>query len=295
MKVFVMKMRLMTCMRNTTFILCAFGITLCLNAILTCNATSSTQHSIKAIIFDFDGVLVDNGIGYYLDWHWALQQQGYELTPEQFWNFMNTHELVGAPGADTIIVQFCCKLLGRDCAHELLRDKNTFSLALHAKGFPPIESTVSFLKQLAQDKDHYGFKLGLASGNTRENISANVHRLGIEKCFDVIVSGTDDLVEYVDPEGKNKPKPYIYLHAAKLLAISPKECVAIEDSKTGVSSAVAAGYTVVAIPNVYTIQQNLSQAHVLIKSFAGISTSAFLQMIENVDLSKYRHCIEVNS
>ena len=269
-------------------ILCAFSMTMCLNAIQEGSATGSTQHSIKAIIFDFDGVLVDNGIGYYLDWHWTLQQQGYELTPEQFWSFMNMHELVGAPGADNIIVQFCCKLLGRDCTYELLRDKNTFSLALHAKGFPPIESTVSFLKQLAQDRDHYGFKLGLASANTRENISANLHRLGIEKCFDVIVSGSDDLVEYVDPEGKNKPKPYIYLHAAKLLTINPKECVAIEDSKTGISSAVAAGYKVVAIPNVYTIQQDLSQAHVRIKSFAGISTDTFLQMIANVGLSKYQ-------
>ena len=136
---------------------------ICLNNIHASDTPDSTQSSVKAIVFDYDGVLADSGIGYYLDWHWALQQQGYELTSEQFWSFMNTHELVGLPGADKTIVQFCCKLLGRDCAHELLKDKNAFSLVLHAKGFPPIESTVCFLKQLSQEKEPYGFKLGLAS------------------------------------------------------------------------------------------------------------------------------------
>jgi beta-phosphoglucomutase len=240
------------------------------------------QNSIKAIVFDLDGVLIDNAIGYYLDWHWALGQQGYELTPEQFWSFMDKHELAGMPGADKFIVQFCCSLLGRDCKQELLESKKNFSRALHEKGFPPIESTVRFLKMLAQEREHYGYKLGLASGNSYKHILANLCRLGIEKCFDVVVSGSDDLSGYADPEGTNKPKPYIYLHVAKLLATNPAECVAIEDSKTGVSSAINAGYKVVAIPNVYTARQNLSCAHLRIESFNGISPDHFLQIVANV-------------
>lgn len=69
--------------------------------------------------------------------------------------------------------------------------------------------------------------------------------------FDVIVS-VADLAEYTDLEGINKPKPYIYLQTAKLLGLHPEQCAAIEDSRTGISSAVNAGCISVAVRNAYT-------------------------------------------
>ena len=91
--------------------------------------------------------------------------------------------------------------------------------------------------------------MGLASASPKDEILLNLQQHQIEHLFDVIISGKDDLSEYNDPEGVNKPKPYIYLHAAKLLDISPQQCVVIEDSRSGVTAGVDAGCFVIAVPN----------------------------------------------
>lgn len=242
-----------------------------------------TYATVKAIIFDCDGTLIDNGIGYFLDWQHALKSQGYDLTSEQFWQFMNENNIVGSPQADAHILQYCCKLVGRDCMKELLEEKNKFSAQLHATyEFPPIEHTLNFLHGLAKEKVKLGIKLGLASGGSQAHIMRNLKRLNIDHYFDVIVSGSDDLIHIQDKEGTNKPKPYIYLHAAKSLGFFPNECVAIEDSVTGVSSAVSANCITVAVPNDQTIKQDLSKAHLKIESFRGITPSEFLKTIENL-------------
>ncbi len=236
---------------------------------------------IKAIIFDCDGTLIDNGIGYFLDWQHALQCQGHELNVDESWDFINKNSLVGAPGADEIIVKYCCELVGHECAHEILKDKQTFSAKLHQTyEFPAIAPTVTFLHTLGKAKADLGLKIGLASANSKENILRVLKRLNIEQYFDVIVSA-DDLTEYRDPEGVNKPKPYVYLQAAKLLGLHPKQCVAIEDSRTGISSAVSAGCIAIAIPNAYTAQQDLSHAHLKMTSFIDVTPIDFLQTIAN--------------
>lgn len=234
---------------------------------------------IKAVIFDCDGTLIDNGIGYFLDWQHALQCQGHELNADEFWDFMNKNRLVGAPGADEIIVRYCCELVGRECANEILKDKKAFSANLHQTyEFPAIEPTVNFLHALGKSKENLGLQLGLASANTKENILRVLKRLNVDPYFDVIVSA-EDLTEFNDPEGINKPKPYIYLQAAKLLGLHPEQCAAIEDSRTGISSAVSAGCIAIAIPNAYTAQQDLSHAHLKVISFVDVTPTDFLQTI----------------
>jgi HAD superfamily hydrolase (TIGR01509 family) len=65
--------------------------------------------------------------------------------------------------------------------------------------------------------------------------------------FEVVVTG--DMVEH------GKPHPEPYLRAARNLALAPEQCVAIEDSATGVRSAVAAGVPTVAVPHLVEIPQ----------------------------------------
>lgn len=239
-----------------------------------------SANSVKAIIFDCDGTLIDNGNGYFLDWQYALQRQGYELIANDFWSFMDENQLVGASGADKIIANYFCKLLGRDCKEEILKDMYAFSAHLHANhDFPIIESTVNFLHLLAKEKDKLGFKLGLASGGRKNHIMRILKRLQIDTYFDVIVSGADDLTDYSDPEGTNKPKPYVYLHAVKLLGLSPEQCVAIEDSYAGISSAVNAGCIAIAIPTFYTKNQDFSNADLMLVSLEGISPANLLEKI----------------
>ena len=103
-----------------------FIIALCfllLRGFPTCQA----DPSIKAVIFDCDGTLVDNGIGHFLVWQHAMRCQGHELNAEEFWDFMHKNRLMGSPKADESIVKYCCALLGRECADEILKDAKRFS------------------------------------------------------------------------------------------------------------------------------------------------------------------------
>lgn len=82
--------------------------------------------------------------------------------------------------------------------------------------------------------------------------------------FEVIVTG--DLVE------RGKPHPEPYLRAAHELALAPRECVAIEDSATGVRSAVAAGVPTLAVPHLVEIPK--LQGLVTVPTLRGIDIDA---------------------
>lgn len=241
--------------------------------------TSSRPAQFKAIIFDCDGVLVDNGEGYFLDWQHALRQQGFELPADVFWNFMHKNELVGLPTADERILDFCCELLGYDCKDILKKEKETFSRELDQKGFPPIFQTIKFLRELSSKKEEYGLKLAVASASNREHILRNLKRLGIDQYFDMVISGYDDLAHYSDPEGVNKPKPYIYEYTAQKLSVNPSECIVLEDSKTGITAAVTAGCFTIALPTKATCKQNLSLANMIIDSFSEMDCDDFFKAI----------------
>ena len=88
----------------------------------------------------------------------------------------------------------------------------------------------------------------------------------MDHIFDLIISGTDDLNDYQDVTGKNKPKPYIYLEASKRLNIPPERCLVFEDTEAGVEAASTAGMVTIAIPNWLTAWQDFSKANKIIRS-----------------------------
>lgn len=218
----------------------------------------------KAIIFDCDGTLVDSEEAHFAAWNFALQKQEVPTLPFEEY-------VVYVGGA----VDKTAKLLSiknqRLCPQMLIKDKNEYFIFLRQRGLAEISSTIAFIRQLASKKEALGLKLAIASAAHREEVLFHVKKLGIESAFDLILSGVDDLTCYSDPEGVNKPKPYIYLEAAKRLSCLPSQCVVVEDSCHGIRAGVDAGCTVIAVPNKYTSQQDLSSAHLRIKSFDEVS------------------------
>lgn len=229
------------------------------------------SHHIKAIIFDCDGTLVDSEEAHISAWERTLQSRNHVLRKDQ------AHLYTGKTAA--VIAKLLAEAIGRDIAHELLMEKTQYYRELQKKGLPKIAPTVDFVHRISKEKDRFGLKLALASAGDTEEIARNLRSLGIEHLFDLILSGEDDLQDYSDPEGVNKPKPYIYQHAAKLMNIKTHECVVIEDSLTGVSASHHAGCFTVAIPNKFTYQQDLSMAPLKMDTFADVSVDHFLSLV----------------
>ena len=98
-------------------------------------------------------------------------------------------------------------------------------------------------------------RLGLASGSERPFIETVLSLKNLRRFFPVIVSSSD--VKH------GKPAPDIFLRAAGLLGVDPKQCWVVEDSKPGVTAALAAGMRVVAITNTHTEAELQDATHVV--------------------------------
>ena len=88
-----------------------------------------------------------------------------------------------------------------------------------------------------------GIKTAVASSSTRRAVLRNLESAGITDKFDIIVSG--------EMAARSKPAPDIYLKACELLGESPKDCIALEDSRNGLWAAHNAGCRVIMVPDLW--------------------------------------------
>lgn len=230
--------------------------------------TDQDEFPIKAVIFDLDGTLIDTEPYHYQGWKYVLKNHGIEFTLEDYYPYIGHCALA--------IAEELARLLSKDVASQLLEEKRKFTKKLQEKGIPAIQQNTAFVHKIAAEKESYDIKLAVASAAKKTDITKHLKALGLIHYFDLLISGQNDLADYHDPEGTNKPKPYIYLETAKRLGIKPEECIVIEDSAPGVEAAIAAGCFVVAIPNAYTKHQDLSKAHRTIESLSQLSVDQFL-------------------
>lgn len=228
---------------------------------------------IKAVIFDCDGVLVDTEHLKFLAWQEALASQNIKFSIEEY------TPLIGNSSKN--ILHMIKQAKGLEIYDQIIDLKNVKYKSLQKQGVTVIQPTVNFVHYLSENKKRLGLKLGVASSAPKEEILINLRQIGLDNLFDLVISGSDDLDDYIDAEGKNKPKPYIYQHAMKALGIFPAQCVIIEDNVTGVSSGVSAGCFTIAISNIYTRNQDFSRAHLQMESFSDITIDHFLHMIRN--------------
>ncbi len=248
-----------------------YVILACFVFILFCGFTFSPSSKFQAIIFDCDGVLVDTEYLKFLAWKEALETQEIPFAIEEYM------PLVGHSSKN--ILQMIREAKKMDISDEVIEVKNGKYKHLQKQGVPPIPEMVSFALRLFESKQKLGIRLALASSAPTEEILANLKQIGLEHVFDLIISGSDDLREYADAEGTNKPKPYIYIESAKRLGISPEFCLVFEDTKAGVDAAASAGMVVVAVPNQFTSTHDFVNADQIISSYEGFASLDVLAKI----------------
>lgn len=205
-----------------------------------------------AIIFDFDGVLVDS------EAHWpGLNVRIFErLKIARPWTREYNNRIVGH---------------GAESVHRLLTAEYGLTMPLaeyetlvweeatlaYETLVMPMPGVVAFLDRLRTA----GTPMAIASSNERDVIEETALRLGLAGYFDAVAT-RDDV-----PPGRIKPCPDIYLLAAQGLRTAPSACLAIEDSPTGIAAAKAAGMTCVALRTEHNGGVDLSAADAHIDGF----------------------------
>ncbi|MBN1942514.1 MAG: HAD family phosphatase [Phycisphaerae bacterium] len=195
-----------------------------------------------ALIFDFDGVLVDSEPVHLWAFAEVLATVGVTLGREEYFEHYLGFD-------DYTCLREAIRRHGAACGpgklDELVAAKTRVLQAHLAESIPPIAGAVKLVRAAAGA----GVPLAIASGGLRREIEIGVETIGLAGCFSVIVAAED--------VRQTKPHPEAYRQAAELLGrrlereIAPRRCVAVEDSPTGIASAKAAGMNVLAVHTSY--------------------------------------------
>ncbi len=193
--------------------------------------------SLKAVLFDMDGVIVDNLPFHVEAWLLFCERNGIPLTKEVFYK-----ELNGMNSKDTF-EWFYKKEMTRSEVEVLEEEKELLYREFYAEHRKPAKGLLTFLHDLRSR----GIKTALATSAGPGNIDFIVDGLGIRDQFDAIIGGAEVT--------KGKPDPEIYVKAAALVGVSPADCIVIEDSLQGIASGQAAGAKVVGITTSHTADE----------------------------------------
>lgn len=225
---------------------------------------------LRAIIFDYDGTLIDSEESHFLAWQETLSKYDFHLA---FETYLCLH--AGQPGrviANYYAEKVCCN------AEKLFIEKSQCYQQKSQKKI--IKATINFVHWLIKGKTSLGIKLAIASASPKKEIITFLISKGLLEHFEVILSGCEDLTHYRDPDGVNKPKPYIYQETLKLLGVSVSECVVFEDSHVGTLAAHGAGCFTIAIPNQFTKHHDLSKANLIVDTLDDLQPATFFDLVK---------------
>ncbi len=205
---------------------------------------------IKAIIFDFDGLILETEVPVYQAWQEIYQEYKCELPLDQW------VACIGGTEEDFDVYTYLETALGYPIERVALQARSRqrqLELIARQQILPGVENYLHEAKQL-------GLKIGLASNSSHEWVEGHLKRLGVHTHFDCIKCGTD--------VANRKPDPEIYLATLQALDIPAQQALAFEDSPNGVRAARSAGIFSVAVPGVLTRQLPLDHANLRLDSMA---------------------------
>jgi len=215
---------------------------------------------IRAVVFDFDGLILDTEEPVYRSWLELYRAHGEELPFESWVQIVGSTTTVFHPQ------HFLEERLGRPLAQEEL-DRRVGRRTEMILALSPLPGIVERLEEAGE----MGLKLGVASSSTQEWVRGHLERLGILARFECIRC-RDDVAHA-------KPEPDLYQAVLECLGVAAGDAIAIEDSPNGVTAAKRAGLRCVAIPNTITAQLDLSEADLTFKSLAGVTMAELLERL----------------
>ena len=220
--------------------------------------------TLEAVVFDFDGLIIDSEWAIYETARAAFTVHGHDLTVEAW------ATIVG---------------LGDD------DDDRAWSILLEAMGLEDLDRAAFSATHAAQDRANRDslpplpgvevlidsltaarVPIGVASSSSVGWLERHLERLGLLHRFGTLVGA--DVVG-----GVGKPAPDVYLRACADLGAAPAGSVALEDSAHGITAAKAAGMSAVAVPSRITRYNDFSHADVVVDSVADLTVAGLASLV----------------
>jgi len=218
-----------------------------------------TGSQIKALVFDFDGLILETETADYQSWSEIYRQHGCEL-PHSRWL-----DSIGREAGWFDALGHLESLVGTPFDREGVRkrrEKRWIELLAELDVMAGVRDYISEGRRL-------GLLLAIASSSPRAFVTQQLDRLGLGTVWEAVVCREDAALA--------KPAPDLYLRAIDLLKVAPQEALALEDSPNGIAAAKTAGLWAVVVPNPLTEGGDLSRAD------CRISSCAELSLVELID------------
>ena len=198
---------------------------------------------LKALIFDFDGLILDTETPEVLVWQSIYMDHGFELPLHEWEKTIGGYGISNFDAAEHLALLSSGRL---DPASSKVRYRKEVDTIIHSSAILP-----GVVEMIEQAKQH-GIKVAIGSSSPHSWVDTHAKRLGIFHYFDFITC-QDDV-----PPGRTKPNPDIYLKSLERLQVQKNEAVVFEDSLNGVEASRRAGIFVVAVPNPLTSKMGVS-------------------------------------
>lgn len=218
--------------------------------------------SIKAILFDIDGTLLDNNDYHKKAWMKYLKQEGKEISDEEF-----KDKISGRTNVDAIRHIYGEEISEEEAEKYYLKKEEIYR-RLYETHIAPIEGLIDFLNELQE----HNITMALATSGIQVNIDFMFEHVPIKSYFKTIIQAKDIT--------NGKPDPEIFLKTAKALNVDVKDCVVFEDLTSGVEAGKAAGMKVVALTTTHTPNE-LHEADLVINNYKEISIKRLAELLLN--------------
>lgn len=216
---------------------------------------------IQALVFDFDGLILETESPILHSWEEVYRSFGLELAFEDWAQIVGTAHNGWHPLDD---LQQKLSAFNRQAVIERQRRRER-ELILAQPVLPGVE-------QYLEDARRLGLKIGLASSSTCAWVTEHLTRLGLLDYFDAMRASDDVRL--------TKPDPELYRSVLEALGSAPDQAVALEDSPNGILAARRAGMYCVAVPNELTRRIPIEHADLRLESLADMSLETLLQRLE---------------
>jgi HAD superfamily hydrolase (TIGR01509 family) len=217
---------------------------------------------IKALIFDFDGLIVDTEMSSYQTWQEIYAEHDCQLP------FSTWATCIGGSPQLFDPCEYLEQQIGRPILREeirLRRRQRHIRIVEAQPVLPGVEDYMLSAKRL-------GLKIGLASSSSHEWVDSHLARLGLIDYFDSI--------KCFDDVKHTKPDPDLYLAVLDALGVHGQQAIALEDSPNGVIAAQQAGIFCVVVPNPVTSQLSLVHADLCLSSLTDVSLEQLLAKVQ---------------
>jgi HAD superfamily hydrolase (TIGR01509 family) len=211
--------------------------------------------SVRALVFDFDGVIADTEGPEFEAWRATWEEYGHELTVEEWVQCIGTND---PDGWDPL------RELGRRVGDGFDPEEATRRRrARHHPVIHALDTPLPGVVDLLVEARAAGLRTAIASSSGEDWVPVLLAQLGLVDHFEHL--------SLFDGTCPAKPAPDLYLRACAALGVRPDEALAIEDSPNGVAAAKAAGLWCVAVPHDLTSGLDLSEADAVLPTLDGVA------------------------